>query len=410
MSARRRYDGGRPIGRLRDERTPGHSAHRLLARGAAGHRSAGNARVARSARRDRRRAGRRTRHLRAAPVVGTRAPAPRAPAARAQLAVPEHDRPRAAAGVSGRPRDRGAPLRIGALERAGDGRARESRAPRPGRPHRELRVGGRPVRSRLQPLLPRRAGRRPRLLPAALRAGRVRARVSRRAPVRDAPRELPPRSRRRGPLVVSASVADARLLAVPDRLDGHRADQRDLPGALHALSRRPRSRRYRGAQGVGIRRRRRDGRARVAGGTVARRARRPRQPDLRRQLQPAAPRRPGARQRLDRAGTRRPLRRRRLERDQAPVELRLGSAVRARHRRRAVEAPARDGRRRVPDVRRHRRRDEPRTLLQPLSRARSAGRADVRRRHRPPAPRRPRSGEDPRRVSRGGRSIAASRR
>ena len=37
------------------------------------------------------------------------------------------------------------------------------------------------------------------------------------------------------PDVVPASAADARLLAVPDRLDGHRPDQRDLPGALHAL-------------------------------------------------------------------------------------------------------------------------------------------------------------------------------
>ena len=58
---------------------------------------------------------------------------------------------------------------------------------------------------------------------------------------------------------------------------------------------------------------------------------RPRQPRVRRQLQPAAARRPGARQRLDRAGARRPVRGRGLERDQAAVEQRLGSAVRARH-------------------------------------------------------------------------------
>ncbi len=37
---------------------------------------------------------------------------------------------------------------------------------------------------------------------------------------------------------------------------------------------------------------------------------------------------------------------------------------------------------------------QPRALLQQVSRARSAGRAHVRRRHRPAAPRRPRSGED----------------
>ena len=53
----------------------------------------------------------------------------------------------------------------------------------------------------------------------------------------------------------------------------------------------------RAAQGVGLLRRRRDGRARVARRAVARGARAARQPDLRRQLQPAAARRPGARQR-----------------------------------------------------------------------------------------------------------------
>ena len=44
-----------------------------------------------------------------------------------------------------------------------------------------------------------------------------------------------PGTRRPRPDVLSASAADARLLAVPDRLDGHRPDQRHLPGALHAL-------------------------------------------------------------------------------------------------------------------------------------------------------------------------------
>ena len=59
---------------------------------------------------------------------------------------------------------------------------------------------------------------------------------------RGAARELSAGSRRQRPVVVSASVADAGLLAVPDRLDGHRPDQRDLPGALHALSRASRHR------------------------------------------------------------------------------------------------------------------------------------------------------------------------
>ena len=154
-------------------------------------------------------------------------------------------------------------------------------------------------------------------------------------------------------------------------------------------------------QGLGVRRRRRDGRARIARRPVARRARGARQPDLRRQLQPAAPRRPGARQRLDRAGARRPVRRRGLERDQAAVGLGLGSAVRARPRRRAAQAPARDGRRRVPDLRRDRRPLQPRAFLQQVSRAARADRRHERRGHRPPAPRRPRSGEDLRRLPRG---------
>ena len=47
-------------------------------------------------------------------------------------------------------------------------------------------------------------------------------------------RELKPGRR---PVVVSASVADARLLGVPDGLDGPRPDHGDLPGALHALPR-----------------------------------------------------------------------------------------------------------------------------------------------------------------------------
>ena len=65
-----------------------------------------------------------------------------------------------------------------------------------------------------------------------------------------------------------------------------------------------------------------------------------RQPDLRRQLQPAAPRRPGARQRPDHRGAGVAVRRRRLERDQGAVGHRLGRPVRARHAARAA-APLR---------------------------------------------------------------------
>ena len=78
------------------------------------------------------------------------------------------------------------------------------------------------------------------------------------------------------------------------------------------------------AQGLGVLRRRRDGRAGVARRDLARRPREARQPDFRHQLQPAAARRAGARQRQDRPGARVRLPRRGLERHQMPVGLRLG--------------------------------------------------------------------------------------
>ena len=254
--------------------------------------------------------------------------------------------------VPGRPGDGAAPRRADALERAGDGDARqprrERRLGRARRPHRQLRLGGRPVRGRLQPLLPRpqrRAGRncrRPRLLPAALRARRLRPRLPRRAALRRGPRPLPPGADRAGarrarPDLVSASAADAGLLAVPDRLDGHRPDQRDLPGALHALPRPPRAAAGGGQHGaaaacLGLLRRRRDGRARIDRRALAGGAREARQLHLRHQLQPAAPRRPGARQRPDRRRARVAVRRRRLARREVPLVERLGRAVRARPR------------------------------------------------------------------------------
>ena len=81
----------------------------------------------------------------------------------------------------------------------------------------------------------------------------------------DAARQLPAGSRRQGHLVVPASVADAGLLAVPDGVDGPRAADGDLPGAVHEVPAGPRPRADRGPQGLGVHGRRRDGRARVDG-------------------------------------------------------------------------------------------------------------------------------------------------
>jgi hypothetical protein len=66
------------------------------------------------------------------------------------------------------------------------------------------------------------------------------------------------------PAVVPAPAADARLLGVPDGVDGPGPDQLDLPGPLQPLPAQPRHRRHRPAAGVVLPRRRRDGRARDA--------------------------------------------------------------------------------------------------------------------------------------------------
>ena len=135
--------------------------------------------------------------------------------------------------------------------------------------------------------------------------GHLRARLPRRPAVGREARQLPPRAAPgRRPVVVSASVADARLLGVPDRLDGPRPDHVDLPGALQSLPRRSRPEEAVDQQGLGVPRRRRDRRARIARRDQPGGAREARQPDLGHQLQPAAPRRPGARQRPDHPGAR----------------------------------------------------------------------------------------------------------
>ena len=79
------------------------------------------------------------------------------------------------------------------------------------------------------------ARRRPRLHAGPLVAGHLRPRVPRGPPERGGPARLPPGGLRGRALVVPAPVADAGLLAVPDRLDGPRADHGDLPGALHEV-------------------------------------------------------------------------------------------------------------------------------------------------------------------------------
>ena len=204
--------------------------------------------------------------------------------------------------------------------------------------------------------------------------------------------QLPPRVQPgRRAVVVSASVADAGFLGIPDRLDGPRPDHGDLPGALQSLPRRSRPQAEDRRQGVGVPRRRRDRRARIARRHHARVARKARQPDLRDQLQPAAPRRPGARQRPDHPGARSDLPRRRLERDQVHLGHGVGRPAREGSRGPARQAHGRGRRRRVPEVRRRDRRLRSQAFLGRASAAARNGQAPLRRAAQEADARRPRS-------------------
>ncbi len=160
----------------------------------------------------------------------------------------------AAAARQRRTRDPHTPLR--SLERDGDGRASEQRIVGTGRPRRELRVGCNALRRRLQSLLPRADGLRSAATSCSCKAIPrpvfTRARSSKGA----LPKTQLEKFRRevdgRRHLVVSASVADAGLLAIPDRLDGPGPDHVDLSRALHALHARPRHHRRRRSQSVGV--------------------------------------------------------------------------------------------------------------------------------------------------------------
>ena len=146
--------------------------------------------------------------------------------------------------------------------------------------------------------------------------GHLRARVPRRPPHRGSARPLPPRDHRPRAAVVSAPAPAADVLGVPDRLDGPRPAERGVPGALQPLPLQPQARRHVERAGVVLRRRRRARRARSDRRARPRGARTARQPDLRRQLQPAAARRAGARRRQGDPGVRVDVPRHGLERAQ----------------------------------------------------------------------------------------------
>ncbi len=242
------------------------------------------------------------------------------------------------AGVRRQRGDRAALPQSDPLERRGAG------APGPAFRHRRrwahlhLRRRGHALRGRSEPLLPRARSPqrwRPGVLPGPRLAGHVRPRLPRGSAERGGPERVPAGEVEGAAraVVVPAPAADAGVLAVPHGVHGHRPDERDLPGPVQPLPAQPRHQGHVRPARVGVPRRRRDGRARVARSAAARRQRRSGQPDLRDQLQPAATGRSGARQRQDRAGAGGVLPGRRLGRDQGPVGAGVGSALRRRQHR-----------------------------------------------------------------------------
>ena len=336
------------------------------------------------------------------PAAGTAGPGtgalPDAAAARARRrtasghSLPHVDRlrehhPDRTGAVVPRRRGRRAPLpRLDPVERGDHGAPRPAPGSRCGRPHFDLRLLGRALRGRLQPLLPRQVPprrRRPGLHPGPRVARHLRPRVPRGPANRRPARRLPPGaqpSRRRHP-VVSASAADAGLLGVPDGVDGPGPDERDLPGPVQPLPARPGHQGHLRPARMGVPRRRRDGRAGEPRADPGGRQRGAGQPDLRDQLQPAAPRRPGARQRQDHPGAGVVLPRRRLERHQGGVGPRMGHAAARRPRRRTGQPDEHHARRRLSDLQGQRRQLRARPLLRPRPAHQGARQGHVRRRY-----------------------------
>ena len=201
--------------------------------------------MGRLARRRHRRAGPEARPLRHAAAARTRPGATGRRAAADHHRLHQHDPAGVGALVPRRRARRAAHPGLHPVER---GHARAPRAAaghRRRRPHLDLRELGLALRGRLQPLLPGQEPprrRRPDLLPGPRLPRHVRARVPRRPADRAPARRVPPGAVAPGrrPAVLPAPAADARLLGVPDGLDGPRRPQRDLPGPVQPLPAQPR--------------------------------------------------------------------------------------------------------------------------------------------------------------------------
>ena len=188
----------------------------------------------------------------------------------AQHRLHQHDPAGERALVPRRRAHRAADPGLHPVERRHHGVRREPQGARGRRSHRDLPVVGLAVRGRLQPLLqgqgpPRR--RRPGLHPGPRLPRHLRPGVPRGSVVGGAAAAVPPGGparRRAGVAVVPPPPAHEGLLGVPDGVDGAHRAALDLPGAVQPLPAEPRHQGHLPAARVGVPRRRRDGRARVA--------------------------------------------------------------------------------------------------------------------------------------------------
>ncbi len=245
--------------------------------------------------------------------------------------------------------------RLHPLERRRHGDPGQRPDGRDRRPPVHLRELGRALRGRVQPLLPgqvRRGLRRPGLLPGSRLPRRLRTGLSSKA---GSPRNSSTTSATRSG--ATASPATPTLVLLPGFWEFPTVSMG--LGPINAIYQAHINRYLEQRQlvdtsagrGLVLRRRRRDGRARVHRRPGRRRARASRQPDLRRELQPATPRRTRPGQRQDHPGARGGVPRRGLERHQGDLGFALGRAAGPRRRRRPARQDEHHGRRRVPEVR-----------------------------------------------------------
>ncbi|MCB5293719.1 hypothetical protein BJQ90_03177 [Arthrobacter sp. SO3] len=146
---------------------------------------------------------------------------------------------------------------VAALERRGDGAPGAAGRYRRRRAHLHLCRGRDTLRGRVQPLLPRQGPPRrrgPGLLPGPRLPRHVCPGLHGGPALRGGPGRVPAGEvqGRTCPLLLPAPAADAGVLGVPHGLDGHRADERDLPGPVQPVPGQPRHQGHLRPAGLGV--------------------------------------------------------------------------------------------------------------------------------------------------------------